>query len=90
MRSPFEYFNSSPEVIRLAVMLYVRYPLSCWRHLSIKLVETSNWREIVATTAPGENAAAKIRRRSSSLQRRRRSGPVSNVIWDMLRCYVCS
>ena len=28
MRSPFRYFNSSPEVIRLAVMLYIRYPLS--------------------------------------------------------------
>jgi transposase-like protein len=28
MRSPFKYFNSSPEVIRLAVMMYVRYPLS--------------------------------------------------------------
>ena len=26
--SPFRYFNSSPEVIRLAVMMYVRYPLS--------------------------------------------------------------
>lgn len=26
--SPFRYFNSSPEVIRLAVMLYVKYPLS--------------------------------------------------------------
>ncbi len=28
MRDPFRYFNSSPEVIRLAVMIYVRYPLS--------------------------------------------------------------
>ena len=28
MRNPFRYFNSSPEIIRLAVMLYVRYPLS--------------------------------------------------------------
>ena len=28
MRNPFRYFNSSPEVIRHAVMLYVRYPLS--------------------------------------------------------------
>ena len=28
MHNPFRYFNSSPEVIRLAVMLYVRYPLS--------------------------------------------------------------
>ena len=25
--NPFRYFNSSPEVIRLAVMMYVRYPL---------------------------------------------------------------
>ena len=27
-RSPFRYFKASPEVIRLAVMLYVRFPLS--------------------------------------------------------------
>jgi len=26
--SPFRYFNSSPEVIRLAVLMYVRFPLS--------------------------------------------------------------
>ena len=26
--NPFRYFNSSPEIIRLAVMMYVRYPLS--------------------------------------------------------------
>jgi putative transposase len=25
-RSPFRYFKTSPEIIRLAVMLYVRYP----------------------------------------------------------------
>jgi putative transposase len=25
--SPFRYFNSSPEVIRLVVMMYVRLPL---------------------------------------------------------------
>ncbi len=28
MRNPFHYLNSSPEVIRLAVMMYIRYPLS--------------------------------------------------------------
>ena len=28
MQNPFRYFNSSPEVIRLAVMLCIRYPLS--------------------------------------------------------------
>jgi putative transposase len=28
MSNPFRYFNSSPEVIRLVVMMYMRYPLS--------------------------------------------------------------
>ena len=28
MSSPFRYFNSSSEVIRLVPMMYVRYPLS--------------------------------------------------------------
>lgn len=28
MRNPFRYFNTSPAVIRLAVMMYVRFPLS--------------------------------------------------------------
>jgi len=27
MQNSFRYFNSSPEVIRLAVMMYIRYPL---------------------------------------------------------------
>ena len=26
--SPFRYFHSSPDIIRMVVMLYVRYPLS--------------------------------------------------------------
>ncbi|MEQ8319286.1 MAG: IS6 family transposase [Rhodospirillales bacterium] len=28
MKNPFRYFKTSPEVIRLAVMMYIRYPLS--------------------------------------------------------------
>jgi putative transposase len=28
MRNPFKYFKTSPEIIRLAVMMYVRFPLS--------------------------------------------------------------
>ena len=28
MINPFRYFNSSPEIIRLAVLMYVKYPLS--------------------------------------------------------------
>jgi putative transposase len=27
-RSPFRHFKTSPEIIRLAVMMYVRFPLS--------------------------------------------------------------
>jgi hypothetical protein len=30
-RSPFRDFKTSPEIIRLAVMLYIRYPLSLRR-----------------------------------------------------------
>ncbi len=28
MRNSFRYFNRSPEIIRLTVMMYIRYPLS--------------------------------------------------------------
>ena len=28
MENPFRYFNSSPEISRLTVMLYIRYPLA--------------------------------------------------------------
>ena len=31
LRNPFRYFNTSPEVIRLTVMTYIRYPLSLRR-----------------------------------------------------------
>lgn len=36
--SPFRYFNSSPEIIRLVVMMYVRFPLSL-RHVEDLLFE---------------------------------------------------
>jgi putative transposase len=28
MSNPFKYFKTSPEIIRLAVMMYIRFPLS--------------------------------------------------------------
>lgn len=28
MKNPFRYFKTSPEIIRLAMMMYVQYPLS--------------------------------------------------------------
>ena len=38
MTNPFRYFNSSPEVIRLVVMMYVKYPLSL-RNVEDLLIE---------------------------------------------------
>jgi hypothetical protein len=32
--NPFRYFKTSPEIIRLAVMLYIRFPLSLILELS--------------------------------------------------------
>lgn len=28
MKNPFRYFKTSPEIIRLTVLMYVRFPLS--------------------------------------------------------------
>ena len=38
MRNPFHCFDSSPKIIRLAVMMYVRFPLSL-RHVEDLLHE---------------------------------------------------
>ncbi len=38
MENPFRCFNSSPDVIRLSVMMYIRYPLSL-RHVEDLLFE---------------------------------------------------
>ena len=38
MKNPFRYFKTSPEVIRLAVMMYMRFPLSL-RHVEDLLFE---------------------------------------------------
>jgi putative transposase len=41
MSNPFRYFNNSPEIIRLVVMMYVRYPLSL-RNVADLLAERGN------------------------------------------------
>jgi putative transposase len=38
--NPFRHYNSSPEIIRLPVMMYVRYPLSL-RNVEDMLFERS-------------------------------------------------
>jgi hypothetical protein len=39
--SPFRYFKTSPEIIRLAVMHYIRFPL-CLRNVEALLYERGN------------------------------------------------
>ena len=41
MQNPFRYFNNSPVVIRLAVMMYVRFPLSLRENGGEKMVHVS-------------------------------------------------
>jgi len=45
MRNPFKYFNSSPEVIRIAVLMYVKYPLSL-RNVEDLLAERGQHRHV--------------------------------------------
>ena len=42
MHNPFRYFDSSPEVIRLTVMMYIRFPLSL-RQVEEALSQTRVW-----------------------------------------------
>ena len=67
MSNPFRYFNSSPEVIRLVVMMYVRYPLSlrnvedllAERGVDISHTETVRkfwWNRFAARCSPAENS----------------------------------
>src|SRR4028118_7914 len=64
--SPFRYFKTSPEVIRLAVMLYVRFPLSL-RNVEDLLhergIEVSHETVRVSWQRFGPMFAAEIRRR---------------------------
>ena len=72
MRNPFRYFNSSPEVIRLAVMMYIRYPLSLRqvedilfeRGIDICHETVRYWwnlaRRLCVTSIAGPNGAAQL------------------------------
>jgi transposase-like protein len=51
MRNPFRYFNSSPEVIRLTVRMYIRYPLS------LRQVEDRRCQSKILNTCSGHRTA---------------------------------
>ena len=70
MQNPFRYFNSSPEVIRLAVMMYVRYPLSL-RQVGDVLIAQGNLA-----------AALKSYQDGLAIRDRLAKADPSNVLWQ--------
>ena len=86
MRNPFRYFNSSPEVIRLTVIMYVRYPLSL-RQVEDLLSERAvdhegEVLEVFATKRRDRKAALKFLRRAM-----KRYGQPKVIVTDRLRSY---
>jgi putative transposase len=69
---PFRYFNSSPEITRLVVMMYVRYPLSL-RNVEDLLAERGFdiSHKTALVTAPGQCPLPPSRLRSHRRPRRR-------------------
>ena len=55
--SPFRYFNSSPEVIRSVVLMYVRFPLSL-RNVEDLLFERE-WTSATRQCASGGTGSAR-------------------------------
>ena len=82
MSNPFRYFNSLPEIIRLAVLMYVKYPLS------LRNVWSEAVQENALILAPLESRDA---RRAGDLMRQHvaRTGEVVRDLMDeRLRCEV--
>jgi putative transposase len=80
MSNPFRYFNSSPEVIRLVVMMSVRYPLSL---RNVRAVDhEGEVLEAVVTARRDKAAALKLLKRIM-----KKYGPPRSVVTDGLCPY---
>ena len=77
MRNPFRYFKTSPEIIRLAVMMYVRFPLSLRqvedllheRGIDISYETVRAWWNRFGPVFAAEIRKQRVRHRSYSLWR---------------------
>ena len=77
MRNPFRCFNSSPEIIHLAVMMYIRFPLSLRqvedilfeRGIDISHETVRFWQHRFGPMFAAEIKKRRIHRRSHSLWR---------------------
>ena len=83
MANPFRYFNSSPEVIRLVVMMYVKSPLSLRNvedHLAERGIDISPETARFWWNCFGPMFAAEIRKKRV---RRFAASPNGVGIWTM-------
>src|ERR1700761_9577584 len=86
MRNPFRYFNSSPEVIRLVVLMYVRFPLSLRNVEDVLLergIDLSHETVRYWWSRCGPRRAAEIRRKRSAQMRQ-----VTQWRWHLNEVYV--
>jgi len=85
-RSPFRYFKTSPEVIRMAVMMYIRFPLSLWNvedHFHERGIDISHETVRFWWNKFGPMLAAEIRRNRVSWMR-----SYSNGQWHLDEVFV--
>ena len=69
MRNPFRYFNSSPEVIRLTVMFYIRYPLSLRQVEDILFERSDEGIARISINRPAKRNAFRPRAMSTRMRR---------------------
>lgn len=84
--SPFRCFKTSPEVIRLAIMLYVRYPLSLSKVQDLlheRGIDVSHETVRFWWNRLGPRSAAEIRRRRVD-----RRGPLLHWHWHLDEVFV--
>jgi len=94
--SPFRYFNSSPQVIRLVVMMYVKFPLSlrnvedllAERGIDLSYETVRYWWNrfgpmVGAETSSTRSATSSIDKSTSG--HARKPSPSGNQSWDKPR-----
>nr|WP_236617757.1 hypothetical protein [Sphingobium ummariense] len=88
-RSPFRYFNSSPEVIRLVVLMYVRYPLSLRNVEDVLLERDIDICHETAADQPHEGLSSVSGHASGACSARRRSNGMATSAETMSRSRGC-
>ena len=78
IRSPFRDFKTSPEVIRLAVMLYVQFPRS------LRNVVDHEGKVLESYVRNGRDRKASLKSQRNSM---RRVGAPKSIVTDKLRSY---